>query len=341
MKIEQYSIGLEHPPFVIAEAGSNHDGSLSIAKEYVRASAEAGAHAVKFQMFTQEGLVNPEVPDGKGGWMPHPAWDLVKTLSLPPEWLEPLVEECEKRKILFTCTPFDEGAVDALDRVGIKFYKVASGELTHALFLQKVGSKGKPVVMSTGMGDIPETKMALGWLKGCPVSLLHCVSNYPPKDEDMGIRALTALGREFPGIPLGFSDHTPGSALCAAAVALGARVFEKHVTFDRTLKGVDHDFAITFPELKTLVEDVKRVFYSLGNDEKIPMKSEEGMRVNARRGIYAARDLRAGEVLHPDMVRIVRPCHEGSASDVLEMLGRPLPKAVPAHRPLPPKGEWR
>lgn len=338
MQLGNHPIGPEHPPFVIAEIGSNHDGSLDNARRYIEACAKAGADAVKFQLFRPETLVNPEVPDG-ANWVPHPAWDLLGGLAVPKSWLADLTACCRDNGVLFTCTPFDEEAVAVLDGLDIPFYKVASGELTHRRFLETVGATGRPVVLSTGMGTLDEVRDALGWLRAAgsgAVALLHCVSNYPPRDGDMNLAAigtLAALGPEA----IGFSDHGPGSALPCAAVHAGARIIEKHVTFDRALDGPDHPFALTIEELQQLATDCRRVFEALGGGDKQPVEAEADMRIHARRGLWAVRDLKAGDVVGPEDIAIVRPCLPGQApaEAVHDIVGSTLQTDISARRPIP------
>jgi N,N'-diacetyllegionaminate synthase len=338
MRIAGKVVGAGQKPFVIAEVGSNHDGSLENAKKYIKAIAETGADAAKFQLFTAPTLLNSEVMDENNQWSTHPAWQIIEDLSLPETWLPELVACCEENNILFCCTPFSEEAVDQLEKINIPFYKVASGELTHPLLLEKVGRTGKPVVLSTGMGNMKEVKLALTCLKeaGCKdLAVLHCVSNYPPRDEDSNLTALIGMQEEL-GEVVGLSDHSPASALCVVALALGARVFEKHVTFDRNSEGPDHPFALEMDEFKTLVEDLNRAWLALGSGGKHSVAAEEEMKIHARRGVYARRDLEAGEVLTEEMIRIVRPLMPGclAASEIKEVLGKTLKEAVTINRPL-------
>jgi len=338
MSIGHKKIGEKHPPFVIAEIGNNHDGSLSTAKEYIAACAKAGADAAKFQLFTAQTLLNPEVLNEAEEWVKHPAWELITELALPPSWLPELVACCQDHHILFTCTPFSEEAVQLLEDVDIPFYKVGSGELTHRLLLERIAATRKLVVLSTGMGNMEEVKQAVQWLKdggSTEIIVLHCVSNYPPKDEDAHLRTIITLKNELQTV-VGFSDHSAASALCSAAVALGASVFEKHVTFDRRLKGPDHPFALEVDELAQLVVDVNRVHKALGNESKESVAQEEEMKIHARRGVYALKDLQEGELLTKDDIAIVRPLlpNHLSASEVKQRIGQKLTSEVKVNRPL-------
>ena len=272
---------------IIAEVGSNHDGSLERAREYIREAKRAGADAVKFQFIRKNLLVSPRcnVEDHQEDYPPYAAFPLK---DMPDEWIPELKSLADSEGIEFFCTPFSLGAVDVLESAGVKTYKIASGDITFLPLLEKVGRTKKKVILATGASHLEEVRTALTTLNAAgskDVVLLHCVSNYPPKWEEMNLRAIGTLAKEF-NLPVGISDHTPGSAIPVAATALGATVIEKHVTLDRASKGPHHPYAMTFPEFESMVQDVNHIRLAMGSGEKCPTMAEMEKQFRMRRGIY-------------------------------------------------------
>jgi sialic acid synthase SpsE len=312
MKIGKTEIR-EGRAYIIADVGSNFNGSLDLAKAYIDAGKEIGADAVKFQTYRAATLLNPFKPDGQY-WS---AYDVVKKYELPWAWHQELFEHAEKVGVEFLTTPFDLTLPDELQRVGMRALKIASGDLTFTLLLQKVGSLGKPVILSTGMADLEEIEMAVQTLRrsGAPdIALLHCVSNYPPRYEQVNLRAMKAMGKEF-GLQVGLSDHTPGNATVLGAIALGASIIEKHITTDRQLGTPDAPFAMTIAEFEKMVTEIRNLEKALGDGVKSPAEDERPERIWARRGIYALTDVEAGKPLTLDDVKFVRPANGVAASD--------------------------
>lgn len=272
---------------VIAEVGSNYNGDLALATRYVHAAKECGADAVKFQTLHKEKLVAPRLYSD-GAVTDNPAYLNFASLELPDEWHYELKGLADEIGIEFMSTPFYLGAVDLLESVGVHTYKIASGDITFGPLLDKVGRTGKRVVLSTGASTEEEISAALQVLKKAgtkDISLLHCVSNYPPVWDEMNVRAVATMRARF-RCPVGISDHTPGSVVPLAAVALGGTVIEKHVTFDRANKGPDHPFAMTVEEFAGMVEQVRLLERVLGDGRKRPSDSELAKQNRMRRGIY-------------------------------------------------------
>jgi sialic acid synthase SpsE len=314
-------------PYVIAEIGSNHDGEKNRALDLISQAAKAGADAVKFQLFRAETLVLPD----------HPAYASLAKVSTPREWLPELAEAAASAGVGFSATPFDLEGVGQLAEINPAFIKVASSDLTFVSLLRRVAGTGLPVIMSSGMADLADVEMAISELKrhgARDIGLMHCVSMYPPSPPDMNLRAVAELARRF-DLSSGLSDHTPGSTMSVAACALGGIIFEKHVTDDRRRPGADHGYALEMDELKTLVKDLRDTFDAMGDGRKIPKGAEPAIRVKARRGLYAARDLTRGEVITEETVIALRPTSEINAEEIDLVLGRKVEGAITALSPLP------
>jgi sialic acid synthase SpsE len=329
------------PCLVIAEIGSNHDGSLERALALVDVAARAGADAVKFQSFRAATLLARRRPAPGGGWQPAPAYPTLERLELRADWHAPLRDRARARGLVFLSTPFDEERATLLAALGVPAFKVASGDLTHVPLLRRIGSFGRPVLLSTGLATPEEVDAALAAIaegagaaaRRPPVVLLHCVSLYPPRPGDANLRALPAL-RARTGCPVGWSDHSPGHTLALGAVALGACVIEKHLTDDRARPGPDHAFAMEPGEFRTMVTAIREIEEALGDGTKRPRGGEEAERTWARRGIYAARPLGAGAVLEARDLKIVRPALGLPPSAAASLVGRRLGRALEVDEPV-------
>ena len=319
-------LGPDHPTYFIAEIGSNHDGRLERAAELVRAAAGAGADAVKLQSFRAAGLTRRS----------EPAFALLEALELPADWLAPLGEVARSAGVALLSTPFDEACADQLCAAGLPALKIASGDLTHHPLLRHVGGLGLPVLVSTGLAELDEVRAATEVLDGAgapAVALLHCVSTYPTRFPELNLRVLPRLADAF-GRVVGLSDHSPRHAAVAAAVALGARVVEKHVTFDRELEGPDHAYALTIEEFAAMVRDVRDIEAALGDGEKRPAPEEAAGRRLGRRSVHAATDIPAGARLVPGMLKIVRPADGAPPWDGERLLGRSTRRALRCDEPV-------
>ncbi len=273
--------------FNICEVGSNYNGNLDCASDYLRAAKAAGADAVKFQTLRKDSLVAPRIFQN-GAWTENPVYKAFSSLELPDEWHFELKRRADEIGIEFFSTPFYLEAVELMERVGVSTYKIASGDITFLPLLQAVGSTGKRVIMSTGASDLADVEQALNVLTrsgAADITLLHCVANYPPRWEEMNLRAITTLKSAF-GLPVGISDHTPGSLVAIAAVALGAVAVEKHVTFDRGQAGPDHPFAMTMDEFGDMITQLRKLEVALGDGSKLPVQAELEKQYRLRRGVY-------------------------------------------------------
>lgn len=273
--------------FTICEVGSNYNGSIDCALDYLRAAKRAGADAVKFQTLRKDKLVAPRIyVDGR--WVENPVYKAFSSLELPDEWHFELKRCADQTGIEFFSTPFYLEAVDLMERAGVRTYKIASGDISFLPLLQAVGATGKRVIMSTGASALADIETALNVLTQSgarDITLLHCVANYPPRWEEMNLRAMVTLKEEF-GLPVGISDHTPGSLVAIAAVALGAVAVEKHVTFDRGQAGPDHPFAMTMDEFADMIAQLRTLEVALGDGNKLPVQSELEKQYRLRRGVY-------------------------------------------------------
>ncbi|HOX08053.1 MAG TPA: N-acetylneuraminate synthase family protein [Planctomycetota bacterium] len=323
-------IGAGQPVFIIAEAGSNHNRSLPKARALIDTAARAGADAVKFQTYSGRTLYSRYTPGisylrrqkliRKG----ETVQDLLTRIELPREWQKRLADHCRRRKVLFLSTPFDLPAVDELDALGVPAFKIASFEINHIPLIEHAASKGKPLLVSTGMCDLKDIRLALAAAKrggNPPVALFHCAIAYPPRYEDINLRAMETMRRAF-RLPVGFSDHTMGPALPAAAVALGACMIEKHFTLSRKMKGPDHPFSLEPDELAAMVRAIRETEQALGSPEKRRTAAEDELYLKARRGLVAARAISRGERITSEMLEVKRPGFGISPVDMAKVVGR-------------------
>ena len=320
------AIAPEAPSYLIAEVGSNHDGDFERAREHIREAAKSGADAVKFQSFRASMLSS----------LAAPGHETLRALELPEDWYPALRDCAEEAGVDFLSTPFDEARVGALARLGVPALKIASGDLTHLPLIRCAAESGLPVLVSTGLAFLDEVRDAVRLLReaaGGGFALLHCVASYPPAYEELNLRAIETLAKEF-SCPVGFSDHSPGSAAVLGAIALGARIVEKHVTFDRSAVGPDHAYAMTYAEFKGMSASVRALEAALGDGIKRPAESEQPGRIAGRRGIFAAVDLPAGARIEPGMLKIVRPAKGLAPSEIGQLIGRCVRNEIRADEPL-------
>lgn len=306
-------VGPGHPCFIIAEPGSNHNGSFDMGIKLIDAAADAGADAVKFQTFRAEEHYSRQTPQFSYLREVAPAvstFDLIKQNELPRAWHAPLKAHAEERGLIFMSTPSDRAAVDELtDEHNIPAIKIASFEAVDLPFIEYCALKGRPMIVSTGMcnlGDIEDILRTLQKVGNNQLILLHCVSLYPTKPDQANLRAMQTIATAF-GVPVGLSDHTMGIEIPLAAVALGACVVEKHYTLDRRLKGPDHPFALEPHELKAMVQGIRKVEAALGSPTKQMLPEEEEMARLGRRSIVARVRIPQGAVLTPEMLTTKRP----------------------------------
>ncbi len=334
--IGERSVGPGLPCLIIAEAGVNHNGGLEMAVRLVDAAAEAGVEVVKFQTFKAEQVVSPLAPKAtyqvQTTGASESQLDMVKKLELPPDAFRQIERHCVERGIIFLSTPFDKESVDLLEDLGVPAFKIGSGELTNLPFLSYVASKGKPMILSTGMANLDEVAVAVNAVRASgnrALVILHCVSNYPANPSSVNLRAMKTLEETF-GVPIGYSDHTEGIAVALAAASVGACVIEKHFTLDRSLPGPDHRASLEPNELAAMVRGIRTVEAALGDGIKRPAAEELNTMAVARRSLVAACDLQAGTVLVESMIAIRRPGTGLPPASLPELIGRRLRQDLPA-----------
>lgn len=301
--------------FVIAEAGVNHNGSLELAKKLVDVAVDAGADAVKFQTFKADNLVSKSAQKAEYQKQTTPAdesqHEMIRKLELDENAHRELICYCKDKQIMFLSTPFDHDSIDLLNSFGMPIFKIPSGEITNLPYLRHIGRLGKKVILSTGMADLGEIEDALEVLMqtGVPkvrITVLHATTEYPCPIEEVNLRAMQTIGAAF-GVKVGYSDHTQGIEVPIAAVAMGARVIEKHFTLDRTMEGPDHKASLEPKELKAMVQAIRHIDQALGNGIKKPSKSETKNIAIARKSIVAARDIKIGEPFSAQNITTKRP----------------------------------
>ncbi len=320
---------------VIAEVGVNHNGDVDLAHELIDVAVASGADSVKFQTFSPDKLVSrtaattPYQRD-RGGSSDQRS--LLEALTLPSgAWAE-LRDHARDRGIAFLSTPFDTDSAEMLVALGLPALKVSSGELTNLPYLRTLASLGVTLLVSTGMGSEDEVARAVEACDGAPgLILFHCVSAYPAPVDECNLRVIPRLAQRH-GIPVGWSDHTPGLTTALGAVALGAPILEKHFTSDRTLPGPDHAASLEPDELTDYVRQTKALARALGDGVKRRMPSEEENATLVRRSWHAARDLSAGTALDAADLSLLRP--EGGISPAVDVTGRRLRRDVARGAPL-------
>ena len=335
-------VGGDAPCFIIAEAGSNHDRNFDQALRLIDVAVDAGADAVKFQVFSADEIAaqtaNTIVSlDGdQFGAYGKDLHELYKKVELPTEWLPDLKKYADEKGILFTATPFHEGAVDLLEKINVPFYKIASFELVHLPLIRHAAKTGKPIILSTGMATMEEIDEAVAVLKEVgneEYAFLHCGIGYPPRMEDINLAAMDTM-RDHLGCPIGYSDHTLGITIPIAAVARGAKMYEKHYTCDKTLTGPDHHFALGPDELKNMVQAIRDVEKAIGSSLKKPTSSEQLHLQRGRRSLFAKQSIPAGTVLTEDMIAVLRPGIGLKPKYMKDIVGKKAMRDIMVYEPL-------
>jgi len=315
---------------VIAEAGVNHNGSLETAKQLVDVASEAGADMVKFQTFSADRLVtisaNKAEYQNQTTDASESQHSMIQKLELSREMHEDIIAYCKKCKIEFFSTGFDTQSIDMLVDLGLEQFKIPSGEITNLPYLRHIGKFGKPVILSTGMANLGEIESALVVLEisGTPrsqITVLHCNTEYPTPMEDVNLRAMIGIKEAF-GVAVGYSDHTLGTEVSVAAVAMGATVIEKHFTLDRNLPGPDHKASLEPEELKAMVQAIRNIEKALGDGIKRPSASETKNIPIARKSLVAATAIRNGDSFTEANLVVKRPGTGISPMRWDEILGR-------------------
>lgn len=327
--------------FIIAEAGVNHNGDIELAKQLIAIAAEAGCDAIKFQTFSAEELVTKnaakaayqEKNDGRGT-----QFEMLKRLELSWDHHKILRSECESHGIEFLSTGFGVKDIEFLISLGVKRIKIPSGELTNLPLLKVAGSSGLPILLSTGMANLDEVKAGLNALveAGClldKITVLHCTSLYPAPAEAINLRAMLSI-KEACQVSVGYSDHTLGDEIAIAAVALGARVIEKHITVSQDLPGPDHRASLEANQLKAMVRSIREVELALGDGIKQPNSKEIETRLIARRSIVAAAPIKQGELFSERNLACKRPADGMSPMNWDLLVGQPSNRAYALDEPI-------
>ena len=306
---------ISEPTLVIAEAGVNHNGSLEMAFELIDAASDAGADVVKFQTFKAENLVTQSAAkaDYQLGTtdVKETQFEIIKKLELSYDMHLKLISKCKEKGIRFSSTGFDTSSVDVLIELGVDFLKVPSGEITNLPYLRHVGTKGLPIILSTGMCTMQEVANALEILEKAgarkhDITVLHCNTEYPTPMEDVNLRTMISMESEL-GLKVGYSDHTLGIEVPIAAVAMGATVIEKHYTLDRTMEGPDHAASLEPLELKQMVKGIRNIEKAMGDGVKKPSNSEVKNISIVRKSIVASKEIKLGDEFTSDNLGVKRP----------------------------------
>jgi N-acetylneuraminate synthase len=335
------AIGIDQPPFIVAELSGNHNGSLERARAIIDAAIDAGADAIKLQTYTADTLTIAcdapgfRISDPGSPWAGRTLYDLYREAHTPWDWHEALFEHCARRGTLCFSTPFDASAVEFLEGLHCPVYKIASFELVDLELIAAAAATGKPLVMSTGLASLEDIDDAVRAARGAgcrQLVLLKCTSSYPADPADSNLRTIPAL-RECFGCEVGLSDHTPGITAAIAAVALGASVIEKHVTLSRADRGVDAAFSLEPPELRQLKQESTQAWRALGAVSYGPSAAEEASRI-FRRSLHVVVDLEPGDLLTRYNVRSIRPGHGLAPKHLGAVLGKAVTRAVPRGTPV-------
>lgn len=313
IRIGSKEIGAEKPAYIIAEMSANHAGSLAHAKEIIWAAKEAGADCIKIQTYTRDTITmncdNEYFRIKSGPWQKdNTLYELYGKANTPWEWHGELKEEAKKAGIDFFSTPFDKSAVDFLEELGVEFYKIASPELVDIPLIEYVASKGKPVIMSTGMANLGEIELAVNTVRkqgNNQIILLRCATAYPAITEQMNLATLKHMQEMF-DIPVGLSDHSKGSIGAVAAVILGASVIEKHFCISRKIESPDSFFSMDKQEFEQMVLDIRQAEKAVGRIQYGVMEQEEG-NLSARKSVFCSEAIKKGEKFSEKNIRVVRP----------------------------------
>ena len=306
---------MKKPVLIIAEAGVNHNGDLALAKQMIDAAADAGADVVKFQTFSADRLVTRQAKkasyQSKATGNVDTQHQMLSHLELSASMHRELIAHCAKRKLEFFSTGFDIESVNFLISLGIKYFKIPSGEITNLPYLRHIGQFRKPVIISTGMATMSDVEAAIDVLEQAGtarslITVLHCTTEYPTPFIDVNLRAMKSIEVAF-GVAVGYSDHSAGIEVAIAAAALGATVIEKHFTLDKNLPGPDHKASLEPDELKAMVSAIRNIEIALGDGIKRITLSERLNKTAARKSLVAIKDIKLGEVFSVKNVAAKRP----------------------------------
>ena len=327
MKINNRRIGLDHPPYIIAELSANHNGSMETALDIIKQAKLCGADAVKLQTYKADTITlnsqNEEFMIRGGLWDGQSLYELYEKAHLPWDWHKPLFDYARELGITIFSSPFDNTAVDLLEDLNTPAYKIASFEAVDLPLIKYVASTGKPMIISTGMADAEEIQEAIDAARsgGCKeLAVLHCVSGYPAPAEDYNLRTIPNMMERF-GLVTGLSDHTLDNTTAITSVALGASIIEKHFTLDRNAGGPDDSFSLEPADLTALCRDSKTAWQALGQVD-YGRKASEKANIQFRRSLYFVKDMKEGDIIDETCIRSVRPGFGLAPKFYNEVIGR-------------------
>ena len=341
-KIEDKILGDGHPVFFIAEAGVNHNGSIELGKKLVDIAAEAGADAVKFQTFITDNIITPEAPkstyhiETTGDDSSQTWYDLLKTQEMSKQMHVELINYCQKVGIIFLSTPYDAESVDLLDELGVAAFKIASTDTNNIPLLKYIAKKAKPLILSTAMSNMKEVKESVVAIRDEgleALAVLQCTGNYPSKTDDSNLRVISSYKRKLKCI-VGYSDHTPDLINAVAATALGAKIYEKHFTVDKSLPGPDHRMSLNLEELKSTIQIIRDTEKSLGNTEKEVLNCEKENRGKLRKSIITTCDISIHSEIKKEMITIKRPGYGMPPVMIDTIIGKKINKNISKNSPL-------
>ncbi len=332
-------IGADHPVYLIAEMSANHTGSLTQAKEIIHAAKESGADCIKIQTYTPDTLTidcqNPYFRIENGIWAGESLYRLYGKAYTPWEWQPQLKEEAQKAGIDFFSTPFDRTAVDFLEELGVEFYKIASFELVDLPLLAYVASKGKPVILSTGMASLREIAEAVQTVYeqgNRQLALLRCASAYPAVTDEMNLRTMQHMAAVFQ-LPVGLSDHSMGSVAAITAAALGAKVIEKHFCLSREAGGADASFSMEPKEFAAMAADIRQAEKAVGCVH-YGAAGPEAESLKLRRSVFSVKDIKKGDQLSEENIRVIRPGYGLAPKYYAQALGQTALRDIPRGTPI-------
>jgi N-acetylneuraminate synthase len=312
-------------PFIVAEIGANHNGNVELAKRLIDEAVNCGFSSVKFQSWSAESLYTKKFYKENKDQL-----EVIKKYSLSKEDHLILNDYCKRKNIIFFSTPFSPDEVDMLYAMDVPFFKVASMDLNNLPFLKYIATKGKPIILSTGMGSLGEIEEAINTIYETgnkEIILLHCISIYPPDDSIINLRNILMLRETF-GLPVGFSDHTLGVSIPLAAIALGAKLIEKHFTLDKTLPGWDHVVSANPEEMRIIVQEGKRIIDALGKYKRSLSNVEIEKRKAFRRSVITSRPLKKGEIIREEDLIFKRPGTGIKPNEIKYILGRKVKRDI-------------
>lgn len=336
IKIENKIIGKNSPIFLIAEAGVNHNGYISIAKKLIDVAAKADVDAIKFQTFLTDQLILKSTPkvkyQKKSEDDQEDFYKMLKKYEFSKEDFRTLKNYCSEKGLIFLSTPFDQTSVELLEDLNIAAYKVGSGDMNNLSLLKLICSKNKPILLSTGMAKLGEVKKSVEFIKSNNIQqliLFQCTTNYPTPYDEINLNVIDTYQKEFPNTILGFSDHSLGIEASIGAAAKGVKVIEKHFTLDKSMEGPDHKASLNPEELNTWVTSIRNLERSLGSYKKIPTISELNIAKIAKKSIIISIDIKKGETLNENNMTTKRPGTGIPANEYYNLIGKRVNRDLP------------